>query len=88
MAYDPIPNDPYRPGVAKDDIRRPSRLDNELQTDPELAAKMARQPAVEFVPQGYVPGMALQQMGLHWTQRQTSIIRPLAWGFGPANNVT
>jgi hypothetical protein len=41
MAYDPIPNDPYRPGVAKDDIRRPSRLDNELQTDPELAAGAA-----------------------------------------------
>ena len=33
---------------------------------PELAAKMARRPADEFVPSGYVQGMASAQMGNHW----------------------
>ena len=37
MAYQPNPNDPYRPNLADDDIRRQTRLDNELQADPELA---------------------------------------------------
>ena len=31
------PNDPYRANLADDDIRRQTRLDNELQVDPELA---------------------------------------------------
>jgi hypothetical protein len=34
---------------------------------PELAAKMVRSPAVEFVPSGYVAGMSIPQMGMHWT---------------------
>lgn len=38
MAYDPTPNDPYRPSVADHDIRRQARLENKLQADPELAA--------------------------------------------------
>jgi hypothetical protein len=33
----------------------------------ELAAKMARAPAAEFVPAGYTPFMAITQMGMHWT---------------------
>jgi uncharacterized protein len=33
----------------------------------ELAAKMARPPAAEFVPAGYVAGNAIAQMGTHWT---------------------
>jgi hypothetical protein len=32
----------------------------------ELAAKMARRPADEFIPSGYVQGMASAQMGNHW----------------------
>ena len=32
-----FPNDPYRSSRTDDDIRRPARLDNELQPDPELA---------------------------------------------------
>lgn len=35
--------------------------------DAELAAKMVRQPAAEFVPAGYVPGPARVGMGMHWT---------------------
>jgi uncharacterized protein len=34
--------------------------------DSVLAAKMARRPATEFVPVGYVAGMAGVGMGLHW----------------------
>lgn len=34
--------------------------------DSVLAAKMMRQPAAEFVPAGYVTGMASELMGLHW----------------------
>ncbi len=34
--------------------------------DPTLDAKMARQPAVQFVPAGYIIGMPSAQMGLHW----------------------
>jgi len=34
MAHQPHPNDPY---LTDDDISRPARLDNELQSDPELA---------------------------------------------------
>jgi hypothetical protein len=34
--------------------------------DAQLAAKMARVPAAEFVPTGYVQGMAAEHMGLHW----------------------
>jgi hypothetical protein len=32
-----FPNDPYRSSRTDDDIRRQTRLDNELQADPELA---------------------------------------------------
>src|SRR5665213_3704494 len=32
-----VPNDPYRSPLNDDDVRRPARLDNELQPDPELA---------------------------------------------------
>lgn len=35
--------------------------------DEQLAAKMVRQPAAEFVPAGYVPGPARVGMGMHWT---------------------
>jgi hypothetical protein len=38
MAHQPTPNDPYRPGPADENLNRQSRLDNELQADPELAA--------------------------------------------------
>lgn len=34
--------------------------------DSTLAAKMLRQPSAEFVPAGYVAGMASALMGLHW----------------------
>jgi hypothetical protein len=34
--------------------------------DAELAAKMVRQPSAEFIPAGYVTGMASAGMGLHW----------------------
>jgi hypothetical protein len=33
----------------------------------ELAAKMVRAPAAEFVPAGYAAQMAIAQMGMHWT---------------------
>ncbi len=37
-ANDPYrPNDPYRSNLTDDDVRRQSRLDTELQPDPELA---------------------------------------------------
>jgi hypothetical protein len=36
MANEPNPNDPYRSNLT-DDVRRQARLDNELQSDPELA---------------------------------------------------
>jgi hypothetical protein len=32
-----MPNDPYRAPPADDGVRRPTRFDNELQIDPELA---------------------------------------------------
>jgi len=34
--------------------------------DSALAAKMTRPPTAEFVPAGYVTGMASELMGLHW----------------------
>jgi hypothetical protein len=37
MAYERNPNDPFRPNLTDDDLRRQARLDNELQADPELA---------------------------------------------------
>ena len=37
MANERIPEDPYRPTYAGDDMRKPLLLDNELQPDPELA---------------------------------------------------
>ena len=37
MADQRIPDDPYRPNPADDELRRASRFDNELQVDPELA---------------------------------------------------
>jgi hypothetical protein len=36
MANERIPNDPYRPRLSDDDIGRTSRLDDEMQPDPEL----------------------------------------------------
>ncbi|MBA3341544.1 MAG: hypothetical protein H0T48_06880 [Gemmatimonadaceae bacterium] len=35
--------------------------------DAQLAAKMVRQPAAEFIPAGYVPGPVIVEMGMHWT---------------------
>lgn len=32
----------------------------------ELASKMVRPPAAEFVPAGYAAGIAIAQMGMHW----------------------
>jgi hypothetical protein len=37
MAYPRNPNDPYRPELADDEIRRTERMDRELQADPELS---------------------------------------------------
>ena len=37
MALERNPDDPYRSNLGDDDFRRPARLDNELQPDPELA---------------------------------------------------
>ena len=37
MANERFPDDPYRSNLGDDDFRRPARLDNELQPDPELA---------------------------------------------------
>jgi hypothetical protein len=34
--------------------------------DSVLSAKMLRAPAAEFIPTGYVTGMASERMGLHW----------------------
>jgi hypothetical protein len=37
MANERIPENPYRPTMAGDELRRPAVLDNELQPDPQLA---------------------------------------------------
>ena len=37
MANERIPEDPYRSTFARDELRNPAALDNELQPDPELA---------------------------------------------------
>jgi len=37
MTYPRNPNDPYRPDMADDELRRTERLDRELQADPELS---------------------------------------------------
>ena len=34
--------------------------------DAQLTAKLTRQPAAEFVPEGYVTGMPSARMGMHW----------------------
>lgn len=37
MTYPRNPNDPYRPDMADDELRRTERMDRELQADPELS---------------------------------------------------
>jgi hypothetical protein len=37
MAYEHNPDDPYRANRTDDELRRPQRIDNEVQMDPELA---------------------------------------------------
>ena len=37
MAYQPNLNDPFRPSLTDEEIRRQARLEGELQADPELA---------------------------------------------------
>jgi hypothetical protein len=37
MAHERNPNDPFHSNLTDDEIRRQTRLDNELQADPELA---------------------------------------------------
>jgi hypothetical protein len=44
----------------------PAERDGIVLGDAQLAAKMVRQPAAEFVPAGYIAGMASPQMGMHW----------------------
>jgi hypothetical protein len=46
MAYERNPDDPYRSNLADDEYRRQTRLDNELQPDPELAEGPASGPKV------------------------------------------
>ena len=60
MANQRLPNDPYRSQsdpyrstLAGDDIRDPSRLDNELQPDPELAEGPASGGRIAGVRGGY-----------------------------------
>jgi len=44
----------------------PAERDAIVLGNPELAAKMSRQPTPELVPAGYVPGMSTPGMGQHW----------------------
>ena len=37
MAYQRNPNDPYQPNLSEEEIRRKALLDNELQSNPEIA---------------------------------------------------
>src|SRR4051812_41037386 len=41
MAFERNPNDPYRPDMADDELRRTERIDRELQADPELSESPA-----------------------------------------------
>ena len=50
MAYERNPDDPYRSNLADDEYRRQARLNDELQSDPELAEGPASAGKVAMFP--------------------------------------
>ena len=78
MAYQPIPNDPYRASLSDDEIRRQARLsrqarlnslDNELQPDPELAEGPANGGKIAM----FAIGIAVVMGALFYGLNNTSI---------------
>jgi hypothetical protein len=85
MANERIPNDsyrspsePYRPPFAGDDLRDPTRVDNELQPDPELAEGPANGGRIAMFAVGIAVVLGAVFYGLNSSSVQQASTAPVA----------
>lgn|ERR1700761_4386380 len=84
MANERIPEDPYRPTFAGDDMRRPALLDNELQPDPELAEGPASSSRITIFAIGIAVVLGAVFYGLNNTSVEQASTSPTAQSAAPA----
>jgi hypothetical protein len=84
MANERIPEDPYRPTFANDDLRRPAQLDNELQPDPELAEGPASSSRIAIFAVGVAVVLGAVFYGLNNSSIQQAGTSPTSQNASPA----
>lgn len=84
MANERIPEDPYRPTFAGDDMRKPLLLDNELQPDPELAEGPASSSRIAIFAVGIAVVLGAVFYGLNNSSVQQAGTSPTAENAAPA----
>ena len=84
MANERIPEDPYRPTFAGDDMRRPALLDNELQPDPELAEGPASSSRITIFAIGIAVVLGAVFYGLNNSSVEQAGTSPTAQSTTPA----
>lgn len=84
MTNERIPEDPYRSTFARDELRRPERLDNELQPDPELAEGPASGGRVAIFAVGIAVVLGAVFYGLNNSSVEKAGTSPTAQNASPA----
>lgn len=84
MTNERIPEDPYRSTFARDELRRPERLDNELQPDPELAEGPASGGRVAIFAVGIAVVLGAVFYGLNNSSVEKAGTSPTAQNSSPA----
>lgn len=84
MANERIPEDPYRSTFARDELRNPAALDNELQPDPELAEGPASGSRVAIFAVGVAVVLGAVFYGLNNSSIEKAGTSPTAQNASPA----
>ena len=84
MANERIPEDPYRSTFARDELRNPAALDNELQPDPELAEGPASGSRVAMFAVGVAVVLGAVFYGLNNSSVEKAGTSPTAQNASPA----
>ena len=84
MTNERIPEDPYRSTFARDELRNPAALDNELQPDPELAEGPASGSRVAMFAVGVAVVLGAVFYGLNNSSVEKAGTSPTAQNASPA----
>jgi hypothetical protein len=84
MANERIPEDPYRSTFARDELRNPAALDNELQPDPELAEGPASGSRIAMFAVGVAVVLGAVFYGLNNSSVEKAGTSPTAQNASPA----